>query len=107
LSRALILILIAAVTLANNRCDQGSAPDYNWHPQLYATDSETESIIRGDEIISCSQTEFNTMICMPVNDIAMAKRAYFEAVNQCKTWKSKAARIKVYQLGHQIDVELQ
>lgn len=46
------------------------------------------------------------MICMPIGDIIEAKRAYFKAVNQCKTWKSNAAKREVYELGDRIDQDL-
>jgi hypothetical protein len=43
---------------------------------------------------------------MPVNDVIKAKQAYFEAVNQCKTWRSKEAKRRVYQMGHDLDIDL-
>lgn len=107
MNKVLILLLIAIITLANSKCEKGDAPDFNWHPSIYATDSETQSVVRGDEQIMCHQQEFNNLICMPAQDIVKSKKAYFDAINQCKTWKSKKAMIKVYEMGNNIDLELQ
>lgn len=90
LKRALILILLAIVVLGNSSC--GKAPDLNWHPKIYVTDHQTESLIRSDDngnvhIVKCSSPDFSNRVCVTGDEIVSLKEAYIELINKCERWK--------------------
>lgn len=91
LKRFSILILIASSCLGISKCPNG-VPPFKWDPEVWGTDSRTESIVRmqGEELIQikCSDPRFDTKICISKSDLRKAKEAYFEVVNQCEKWKT-------------------
>lgn len=77
------------------------APELNWHPKIYLGDSRTKSIVRQaddgrTEQILCADTRFDTKVAMDNTEIAKAKQAYFDVINQCDQWKSEAAALRAY-----------
>lgn len=86
--------LILSFCVAADSCSK--APKFNWNPELWATDSQSQSIVHQKEsgvieIIPTSDQEFNKFICMDSGEIKKAQQAYFDVINECEKWKSSNA----------------
>lgn len=89
MKKVLILTLIASLTMAASKCVP-EAPDFNWSPELFATDFQTQTISRKNQVIKCYEPEFDQFICLKSDEIAKAKRAAFDVINKCERWKKDA-----------------
>jgi hypothetical protein len=78
-----LFVLISGIAIA---CD-GKAPTFNWHPAIWATDSRTQLIVRGDERIPTSDPRFDNMICIAKDEPGKAQQACYEVILQCEKWK--------------------
>lgn len=66
------------------------APAFKWSPEVWATDSREQIIVRKDQIIKTSDPLFDDFISMKASEIPKAKQAYFDVINQCEKWKKDA-----------------
>jgi hypothetical protein len=66
------------------------APEFKWSPELYATDSRSQEIFRKNETIKTSDAKFDDFICLKADEIPKAKKAAYDVINQCETWKKTA-----------------
>lgn len=92
LKKLSILILIAASTMGIKGCPD-NAPAWKWNPEIWAGDSQTQSITRQKKgelvVIPTSDPSFDEMVCVHKSEPRKAKEAYFEVINKCKVWDSK------------------
>lgn len=107
-----ILTTISFLLMGASQCQVGNAPPFNWSPDIYIGDARTQSVVRKDAgkvvIIKCSDAKFDDMVAMHNSEIAKAKQAYFDVVNQCDHWKSEAAAAAVdTQSAHLVDISEQ
>lgn len=75
--------------MGNTKCNP-EAPTLKWNPEIWAADSESQSIVRGDQVIRTKDPRFDQFISMRSNEIPKFKEAYFEVINQCEKWKPNA-----------------
>lgn len=82
----MILTLTASFLLSATKCNP-EAPKFQWSPEIWATDSREQVIIRKDIVIKTSDPLFDEYISMKADEIPKAKQAYFDVINQCEKWK--------------------
>lgn len=95
LNKLLILIASASVLMGASGCPK-NAPEFEWKPKFWATDSDTSSIVRQDETgkvsqISCSSKKFDEMLCFHRSEPRKALAAAHKLINACAKWKTSAA----------------
>lgn len=73
---------------AVTNCANPSAPSV-FHPRLYAADSETQSVFRGEEEIKTSDSKFDQMTCSFTSEIARAEKELNELSWKCEKWKAQ------------------
>lgn len=89
LKRFLTLSLIATSLTGFSECER--APDLDWHPKPFVTDSQTAGIVRqayGEvETVSCADPAFNGRVCFTLDEMKEAQAAYARVVRACEKWK--------------------
>lgn len=88
-SEVLIITLIASLIMSATKCaSDPNAPEFKWNPKIYVGDSRSQSIVRKNQQIKCSDPEFDEMVAVHKSEIRKAKEAAFDVINQCESWKS-------------------
>lgn len=83
------------LTLGNSSC--GTAPDLNWHPKPYVTNTEAQAIVRKKEdgtndVISCSDPDFNGRVCFTGEELVDFQNKYNDVINRCEKWAKPSTK---------------
>lgn len=82
------LALIATANLGVASCEKHpDAPDLNVKLRPYATDSRTQSIVRKNERISCSDPKFDGRQVYTDEEVQALMNRLTELSYQCEKWK--------------------
>jgi hypothetical protein len=94
--KLLILAVSSSFLMGVSGCPS-DAPEFNWNPDLYNGDSRTQMLQGSRDRFACTHVRFDEMTCMHNSEIAKARQAYFDVINQCEKWKSASAKAEGFE----------
>lgn len=77
-------MLLSLISLTVISC--GSAPDFDWHPDIYVGDSQSQSVQGANENIRCADPKFDDLVCVHKDEPRKAVEAAQNVINKCEKW---------------------